>query len=73
MTLIEATEGESLVITKLAGEEIAMQAIRFGLDEGTQIKLTQKLPGGPVIVVKNQLEIAIGRALAGLIQVRRQA
>ena len=58
MTLLEAKEGEWLVVTSISYEEIAWQAMRFGIDEGSYIRIEKKLTGGPVIIVKNQLEIA---------------
>ena len=69
MTLVEAEEGDRLIVTVVAGEEITWQALRFGIDEGAEISLQKKIPGGPVIITKNQLEIAIGRQLAASIQV----
>lgn len=71
MTLLEAKEGDWLIVTGVSGDDIAMQAIRFGIDEGSRIRLTNKLPGGPVVVAKNQLEIALGRQLAHSIHVAK--
>ena len=54
-------------------EEITVQALRFGIGEGTRIQVQKNIRGGPVIISKNQLEIAIGRQLADCIQVSPSA
>ena len=69
MTLVDAKEGDRLRVVNCMSEEVCMQALRFGINEGSQICLKKKIPGGPVIVTKNQLEIAIGRQLAASIEV----
>ncbi len=69
MTLTEAKEGDWLVVTGVAGEEIMLAALRFGIDEGARIRLEKKIPAGPVIISRNQLEIALGRRLAQAIEV----
>jgi Fe2+ transport system protein FeoA len=70
MQLVEAHVGDVLVIKGSVSEEVMCQALRFGIDEGTVIKLQKKIPGGPVIISKNHLEIAIGYELASLIMVQ---
>ncbi len=72
MTLTEAKEGDILVVRATAGDELTMQALRFGIDEGSEIKVQKKIPGGPVIISKNQLEIAIGPQLASGITVEHK-
>ncbi len=68
--LSEAKEGQSLTVTNITNEEITWQALRFGLEEGSQIRIEKNIHGGPVIVSKNQLEIAIGRKIAESIEAR---
>jgi len=46
-----------------------LQAIRFGIGSGAEITVCKKIPGGPVIVSRNQQEIAIGQDLASSILV----
>ena len=46
-----------------------MQALRFGISEGAELMVEKSIKGGPVIIVRNHLEIAIGRALAEAIEV----
>jgi len=69
VTLGESKDGQWLMVTRTHGEEITMQALRFGIGEGAQIQVQKNIPGGPVIISRNQLEIAIGRQLADCIQV----
>lgn len=70
MTLSDAIDGQWLVVTATQGEDITLQALRFGIGEGTQVRVQKNIPGGPVIISKNQLELAIGRQLASLIHVQ---
>jgi len=69
MTLAEGKEGQWLVVTATQGDEITMQALRFGIAKGSQIQVQKNIRGGPVIIAKNELEIAIGRQLATSIHV----
>ncbi|HEY9683817.1 MAG TPA: ferrous iron transport protein A [Oculatellaceae cyanobacterium] len=69
MTLVDGKDGQRLTITRTAGSEITLHALRFGIGEGSSIQVQKNIPGGPVIVLRNQLEIAIGRQLACLIEV----
>lgn len=68
-TLAEAKDGQSLTVIAFATEDIVIQALRFGLDEGSRIRVEKNIPGGPVIVSKHHLEIAIGREIARAIVV----
>ena len=64
MTLADAREGDKLIVLSCGAEEISRQAVRFGIDSGAEIEVQQSIRGGPVIVCRNQLEIAIGREIA---------
>lgn len=66
--LSEAKEGQNLTVRNITNEEITWQLLRFGLEEGSRIKVEKNIAGGPVIVSKNQLEIAIGRKIAQVIE-----
>jgi Fe2+ transport system protein FeoA len=69
MTLTEAKEGQKVVITGTGSDEITWQALRFGIEEGTVVQVEKNIPGGPVIISKSHLEIAIGREIAQAIEV----
>jgi len=70
ITLADAPDGAKLIVTATLGEEVTIQALRFGIGEGATITIGKNIPGGPVIVVKNQMELAVGRQLASAIEVR---
>lgn len=70
LTLSEAKQGHKLMVVNTIGEEITMQALRFGISQGAELTVEKSIKGGPVIVVRNHLEIAIGRALAEAIEVK---
>jgi len=70
LTLSQAKQGQKLMVVKTVGDEITMQALRFGIGEGAELTVEKSIKGGPVIVVRNHLEIAIGRALAEAIEVK---
>ncbi len=70
LTLSEAKQGQKLMVVKTVGDEITMQALRFGIGEGAELTVEKSIKGGPVIVVRNHLEIAIGRSLAEAIEVK---
>jgi Fe2+ transport system protein FeoA len=69
LTLSEGKDGQWLKVIKTRGEDITVQALRFGIGEGAEVYVQKNIRGGPVIVSKNQLEIAIGRQLACQINV----
>lgn len=69
MKLSEAKEGNDFIVSALNGVDITVQAMRFGIDQGTRIHVQKNIKGGPVIIAKNQLEIAIGREIAEGIEV----
>ncbi len=69
MTLSEGKDGQWLTVEKTISDDITYQALRFGIGEGSRIQVQKNIPGGPIIISKNQLEIAIGRQLANFIEV----
>ena len=70
MTLADAKEGDMLIVLTTGDDEISVQTLRFGIDSGAEIEVQQNIRGGPVIVSRNQLEIAIGREIAKNIEVK---
>ena len=69
MTLVDVKEGDWILVEKTTSDDITWQALRFGIGEGSKIQVQKNIPGGPIIISKNQQEIAIGRQLANAIQV----
>lgn len=68
-TLAEAKDGQNLTVIAFDEDDIVVQALRFGIDEGSQIRVLKNIAGGPVIISKHHLEIAIGREIARAIVV----
>ncbi len=69
MTLADAKDGDMLIVLSTGDEEISLQTLRFGIDSGAEIEVQKNIRGGPVIVSRNHLEIAIGREIAKNIEV----
>jgi Fe2+ transport system protein FeoA len=70
MRLSDAPEGCVFIVTGVAGEDTGLQMLRLGIDEGSRVFVEKNVSGGPVILCKNQLEIAVGREIARAIEVR---
>ncbi len=69
MTLADAIEGNRFVIKATVGDDVTVQAQRFGIAAGAVITIEKNIPGGPVILSRNQMELAVGRQLALKIEV----
>jgi Fe2+ transport system protein FeoA len=69
MLLSDAIEGAKLVITGTDSEDVSIQALRFGISDGAVVTVSKNIKGGPVIIVRKQMELAIGRQLACAIEV----
>lgn len=70
MTLDKAVKGQKVEIIHIPDANIRAQAIRFGICEGAQLTLAEKLPAGPIILQNRMQEIAIGRRLAESIKIK---
>lgn len=72
-SLAGARTGDRLEILGVDDEHARIQAMRFGIAEGACIECITRIPAGPIVIKSGRQEIAVGRALAGRIRVRRQA
>lgn len=72
MNLLEAPKNQSLEVILISEEKLSNDAMRFGIEAGEYLQIINKLPGGPVVIQKNELQIAIGRELAKAIKVKIQ-
>ena len=70
MNLTEAPNKSPLEVVSISDAKLLGDAMRFGIEEGEQIQIINKLPGGPIVIQKNQQQIAIGRELAQIIEVK---
>ena len=73
LTLEQAHVGDTLRITRITDPETAMMAMRLGVSEGETLSLASIVPGGPVVIRRGAMEIALGRALCRGIEVERIA
>ncbi len=71
MNLDKCRRGQIVKITSINNSDIRAQAIRFGIAEGEVVRCEQIVPAGPVVIRKNNQEIAIGRGLARQINVEQ--
>jgi Fe2+ transport system protein FeoA len=69
MTLDMVRRGEQVRILKIDDPQVRMQAIRFGIGEGSDVRCTEKLPAGPIVLRRGRQEIAVGRSIARVISV----
>lgn len=65
--------GEKMEIVSVDNPDARVQALRFGMHEGSSIECVTKIPAGPLVVRSGRQEIAVGRSLAKRINVRRLA
>ncbi len=72
MTLADMKDGNKFIVGKINDKQTRLQALRFGICEGSEIECSASLPGGPVILKKNLQEIAIGRRTAEKINVEKK-
>lgn len=70
MNLEEAPNKSILEVISVKGEKLSNDAMRFGIEAGKTLQIINKLPGGPIVIQKNQQQIAIGRELARAVEVR---
>ena len=70
MNLLDAPRSSILEVTSINQNKLAEDAMRFGIEAGECIRIINKLPGGPIVIQRNQQQIAIGRELAKAIEVK---
>ncbi|MHB1126387.1 MAG: FeoA family protein [Bacillota bacterium] len=64
MRMDEVRRGQKVRIVSITNQMAKVQAIRFGIGEGTVLSCEEIIPSGPVVIRSNRQEIAIGRRLA---------
>ena len=70
MNLEDAPKKLILEIVSINQEKLSEDALRFGIECGECVQIINKLPGGPIVIQKNQQQIAIGRELAKAIEIK---
>jgi Fe2+ transport system protein FeoA len=66
-------KGEKIEIVSVNDTHARVQALRFGMAEGACVECVTRIPAGPLVIKSGRQEIAVGRALAKRISVRRLA
>lgn len=69
MNLESAPKKQNLEIVSINNDKLSEDAMRFGIEVGECLQIINKLPGGPIVIQKNEQQIAIGRELAKTIEV----
>lgn len=64
-------KGERIEIVAVDDKHARIQALRFGMAEGACVECVTRVPAGPLVIKSGRQEIAVGRALAKRISVRR--
>ena len=73
MTLADlARKGDTLEIVSIKDDYARIQALRFGLGEGTVATCVTRIPAGPIVLKSGRQEIAVGRKLADSIIVKKR-
>ncbi len=71
-SLASARKGEHFEIMAVDDDFARIQALRFGMSEGSCVECVTRIPAGPIVVMSGRQEIAVGRGLAERIQVRKR-
>jgi Fe2+ transport system protein FeoA len=71
-SLEQARVGDRVIVKHISNDETATQAMRLGISEGETLEVASKVPGGPLVIRRGKLEIALGRDLCRSIEVERQ-
>lgn len=64
-------KGDALQVVSVDDEHARIQCLRFGMAEGATVDCITRIPAGPIVLKSGRQEIAVGRALAKRITVRR--
>ena len=70
MNLEDAPKKQLLQVVSISNEKLLEDALRFGIESGENLQIINKLPGGPIVIQRNQQQIAIGREVAKAIKVK---
>lgn len=75
MTLVNLNDveiGQSVLITGIEDDDVAVQALRMGISVGEVVRCVARVPAGPTVIKKGGMELAIGRELCRQIEVTLQ-
>lgn len=66
-------KGDRMEIVSVDDDHARVQALRFGISEGSCVECVTRIPAGPLVIKSGRQEIAVGRSLAKRICVRKLA
>ena len=69
-TLDTTRAGDVLTVIRITDPQTAVMAMRLGISEGETLRVTSKVPGGPLVVCRGKVDIALGRELCRGIEVQ---
>ncbi len=72
MTLSSVRSGDTIIISDIFDKCAEIKAIRFGIQRGARVRCIYNTRRGPIILGKENQEIALGRGLAEKILVTRE-
>ena len=70
MNLIDAPCKSLLEVVSIKQDKLNEDELRFGIESGEYIQIINKMPACPIVIQKNQQQIAIGREPAKAIEVK---
>lgn len=72
MTLTEMKQAAGVRVLQIPEGLLGAQLMRLGISEGSELTCALKIPTGPIVVRRGDVEIALGRKIASKIQVEIQ-
>lgn len=65
MVLKDVKPGQRIRVKSIPNEAVRLQALRFGITEGSLVSCTSRILGGPIVISVGRQEVAFGSRLAG--------
>ena len=72
LTLTEMKQAAGVRVLQIPEGLLGAQLMRLGISEGSELTCALKIPTGPIVVRRGDVEIALGRKIASKIQVEIQ-
>jgi Fe2+ transport system protein FeoA len=69
VTLADASKGDTLQVVAVPLGIVGAQLLRLGIAKGSLLTCVLKIPGGPVVVRRGNMEVALGRKTASVVTV----
>ena len=69
MTLAEVSKSDTLQVVAVPPGIVGAQLLRLGIAKGSLLTCVLKILGGPVVVRRGNMEVALGRKTAAVVTV----